>query len=102
MLMLMRCRDHSKNRYYNGFELLTMGWSDGQTFMPVDFRLSANNDSKKLICGSDVKVDNRTLATKRRVDAQTCKPTLVLDMLRAVKGTPAETKHVLFDNQNKI
>jgi len=97
--LLSRFKDHSKNnRYYKGFELLTMGWSDGQTFIPVDFRLSANKEDKKLICGTSVKEDNRTLATKRRQDARRSKPDLVLDMLRNVKGTSAEAKYVSFDS----
>jgi hypothetical protein len=75
-----------------------MGWSDGQTFLPLDFRLLANSDDKKLIEGSHVKEDNRTLATKRRKDARRDKPSLVLDMLASVKGTAAQAKYVLFDS----
>jgi len=96
--MLSRFKDHTTNRYYKGFTLLNMGWSDGQTFLPLDYRVLANADDKKLISGSRAKEDNRTLATKRRKDAQKDKPSLVLEMLKAVKGTPAETKYVLFDS----
>lgn len=96
--LLSRFKDHSENRYYKGFNLLNMGWSDGQTFLPVDYRILANADDKKLICGSYVKEDKRTLATKRRNEARRDKPSLVLDMLKSVKGTPAETKYVLFDS----
>lgn len=40
--LLARCHDHSsqKKRYYKGFRVLTMGWSDGATFMPIDFTFS--------------------------------------------------------------
>jgi hypothetical protein len=96
--LLSRFFDHSKRIYYKGFELLTMGWSDGVTFLPLDFRVSANADDKKLICGSNVKEDNRTLATKRRKNARKTKPELVLDMLKSIKGTAAQAKYVLFDS----
>ena len=96
--LLSRLYDHSKDRYYKGFAFLTMGWSDGQTFLPIDFRVTANADEQKLIKGSAVKEDKRTLATKRRKDARTGKPALVLDMLSSVKGTSAQTKYVLFDS----
>lgn len=35
--LLARCMDHSSltKRFYKGFRLLTMGWSDGATFMPL-------------------------------------------------------------------
>ena len=96
--LLSRFKDHVKNCYYKGFSLLTMGWSDGQTFLPLDFRMLANADDDKLIEGSHVKKDRRTLATKRRQDARKDKPSLVLDMLAAVKGTPAQARYVLFDS----
>jgi hypothetical protein len=37
--LLARCMDHSslKKRYYKGFRMLTLGWSDSFTFMPLDF-----------------------------------------------------------------
>jgi len=97
--LLSKFYDHSEKRYYRGFTLLTMGWTDGQTFMPIDFRVVANSDEKKLFEGSHIKKnDNRTLATKRRDDARKEKPKLVIDMLKSVKGTPAEAKYVLFDS----
>ena len=32
---LSRCYDHSKNQYYNGFNMLTVGWTDGVSFIPL-------------------------------------------------------------------
>jgi len=96
--LLSRCYDHSERRYYKGFNMLNLGWSDGQTFIPVDFRLVASGNDKNLLEGSHVKEDNRTIATKRRKDARRDKPSLVIDMLEAVKGTPSEAKYVLFDS----
>ena len=96
--LLSRCYDHAEHRYYKGFTMLNMGWSDGQTFIPVDFRLLASGNDKNLLEGSHVAKDNRTIATKRRNDARRDKPGLVLDMLGAVKGTPAQAQYVLFDS----
>jgi hypothetical protein len=96
--MLSRCYDHSEHKYYKGFTMLNLGWSDGQTFMPVDFRILASGNSKNLLEGSHVKEDDRTLATKRRKAARTKKPTLALEMLKDAKGTPAQAPYVLFDS----
>jgi len=97
--LLSKLYDHSNRRYYKGFELLTMGWTDGQTFMPIDYRVAANSDKTKLSEGPHIKKeDNRTLATKRRKDGVKEKPKLVLDMLKSVKGTAAEANYVLFDS----
>ena len=96
--LLSRCKDHSENRYYKGFTFLTLGWSDGVTFIPADFRVVASGKDENLLEGSHVKEDKRTRATKRRQDARTDKPALVLNMLERAKQTHPETKHVLFDS----
>ena len=96
--MLSRFKDHSENRYYNGFNMLNMVWSDGVTTVPVDFRMVASNNDDCLIEGSHIKEDNRTTATRRRKQARTPKPKLVLEMLEKAMGTPAQTEHVLFDS----
>jgi hypothetical protein len=96
--MLSLCYDHAQDRYYKGFTMLTMGWSDGQTFIPVDYRLLASGKDKNLLEGSHVKEDKRTIATKRRTDARTDKPSLVLNMLTNAKGTAVQTRYVLFDS----
>jgi hypothetical protein len=96
--LLSRFKDHSTNRYYKGFNMLNMGWSDGVSFVPVDFRMVASNNDDCLLEGSHIKEDNRTIATWRRRQARTPKPELVLQMLENAKGTPAQTRHVLFDS----
>ena len=96
--MLSRCYDHSKNRYYKGFTMLSLGWSDGQTFIPVSFRMLASGNMKNLLVTSSAKNDMRTLATKRRADARTEKPKLALRMLEAAKRMPKQAKYVLFDS----
>jgi hypothetical protein len=99
--MLSLCHDHSKkgkDKYYKGHTILTMGWTDGVTFIPVDYRVLSASDDKNLIHGSNIAEDNRTLATKRRNDARAGKPALVLEMLRNVKGSEADAGYVMFDS----
>jgi len=90
--LLSWCKDHSENRYYKGFTLLNMGWSDGVTFVPVDFQLAASGNDRNLLERSHIKEDHRTIATRRRKAARTEKPALVLQMLQRAKGTPAQTQ----------
>nr|WP_249305896.1 transposase [Lederbergia citrea] len=46
--LLARCFDHAsqKMRFYKGFYMLTLGWSDGMNFMPVDFSLLSAKKAK--------------------------------------------------------
>jgi len=96
--MLARCFDHAEHKYYKGHSILAMIWTDGQATVPVDYRVLSASDDKNLLEGSAFAEDNRTIATKRRKDARTGKPTLVLDMLRNVKGSQADARYVLFDS----
>lgn len=96
--LLSWCKDHSENRYYRGFGFLTMGWSDGVSFIPSDFRVVASGKDEKLLEGSHVKEDLRTRATKRRNESRMEKPKMVLQMLAKAKTINPNTKHVLFDS----
>jgi len=68
------------------------------SFIPADFRVVASGDDEKLLEGPHVKEDKRTRATKRRNQARTDKPALVLNMLERAKNIHPETKYVLFDS----
>src|SRR5699024_4385488 len=67
--LLARCFDHAsqKMRYYKGFRMLTLGWSDGATFMPIDFSLLSSQKSR--LNDIDEKIDKRTSGYKRRREA---------------------------------
>jgi len=96
--MLSRCFDHAEQKYYKGFTLLNLGWTDGETYIPVEFQMVASGDDKNLLEGSHVKEDKRTLATRRRVNARKEKTELALQMLQSIKGTPAQTPYALMDS----
>ena len=46
--LLARVYDHVEHKYRKGFSLLTLGWSDGYSFVPVGFNLlsSASKDNR--------------------------------------------------------
>lgn len=47
--------DHAKHRYTFGFRMLTLGWSDGSTFLPVNSILLSSENKKNRInlCKAD-------------------------------------------------
>jgi hypothetical protein len=59
--LLARCFDHAsqKMRFYKGFRMLTLGWSDGATFMPVDFSLLSSKTHQ--LNGISDKIDKRSV-----------------------------------------
>lgn len=95
--MASRVFDHVSMRYKTGFRLLTLGWSDGNSFVPINFSLLASSkDSNQL--GDFSKVDNRSLAGKRRKMAVTKATEVVLHLLKYAKAAGLKTRYVLFDS----
>jgi hypothetical protein len=67
--LLARVHDHTRNMYIKGFRMLTLGWSDGNTFMPLAFSLLSSEKGKNRLCTSNDKIDKRTMGYKRRTEA---------------------------------
>ncbi len=44
-----RVFDHVSMRYKKGFRLLTLGWTDGCTFLPINFSLLASANDKNVL-----------------------------------------------------
>lgn len=44
--LLARVYDHNDNRYYRGFLMLTLGWSDGSSYLPASFSLLSSANQK--------------------------------------------------------
>ena len=95
--LLSRVYDHCRHVYTCGFRLLTLGWSDGNTFIPVDTQPLASGDQKKRLHESR-SVDKRTCGYQQRVMAQTKAPLVMLDMLRSAVAAGIHAQYVLFDS----
>ena len=91
-----RVFDHVSMKYRRGYRLLTLGWSDGNSFLPIAGRLLASSDRKNIV-GTVEKTDNRSLAGKRRKQAVSKAPDVMLEMLKAAIRAGHRAKYVLFD-----
>lgn len=95
--LLAKVLDHDKKCYFKGFRTLTVGWSDGNTFLPVSFALmSSRNRNNQL--GIFKQFDHRSLAAKRRAQAQRKMNDVALELVDAALKTGIKAKYVLFDN----
>jgi hypothetical protein len=95
--LLARCFDHAsqKMRFYKGFRMLTLGWSDGATFIPVDFSLLSSKTSQ--INGISTKIDKRSSGYKRRIEALQSAPEQIPDMIRRALNSGIDASYVLMD-----
>ncbi len=76
--------------------MLTLGWSDGNTFLPVAFSMLSSQRSKNRLCDINQKIDKRTVGYKRRLEAISKMTDTMFDLLEHVKGLPAQ--YILFDS----
>ena len=75
---------------------MTLGWTDGNTFLPVNSCLLASSKESNLI-GPARQFDGRSLAAKRRRLAQTKSTDVMIELLRNALSVGHSADYVLFD-----
>lgn len=95
--LLARIYDHATHRYQKGFTMLTLGWSDGFSFVPVDFAMLSSANAGNRLQGISDKIDKRTNGYKRRAEATIKKPDAAIKLIQNAlsQGIPAD--YVLMD-----
>ena len=96
--LLARVYDHVEHKYVCGFRMLTLGWSDGNTFLPVAFSLLSSEKERNRICGIDRRIDKRTNGYKRRMESTQKSTKVMFDLLRQVQEHGVQARYLLFDS----
>ena len=94
--LLSKVFDHANSKFTRGFRLLTLGWSDGNTFLPVNSCLLSSENMKNRFNEAE-KMDKRTSGHKRRALAQTKATLVMLELIKESMQHEISAKHVLFD-----
>lgn len=96
--LLARVHDHNTGRYVRGFRMLTLGWSDGNSFVPMALSmLSSPNDKNRLAPMRDG-IDKRTIGYKRRQESMRKSTDVLVDMVSIVMTAGTKAKHLLLDS----
>lgn len=96
--LLARVFDHTTHRFVKGFNMLTLGWSDGFSFIPLDFVMLSSSNEKNRLQHIDSKIDKRTHGYKRRLEALNSKPECVSEMIDRVLNAGLSADYVLMDS----
>ncbi len=89
--------DHVDMKTRRGYRALTLGWSDGNTFIPVAHRLLSSPNEDKVL-GPQREVDGRTLAGRRRRQARRKATVVMVELLRDALKAGIKASYVLFDS----
>lgn len=95
--LLAKVYDHARHIYRFGFRMLTLGWSDGSTFLPVNSIL-LSSEKKKNRVNEAFTLDKRTAGYKRRALSMQKGTHAMLALLDAAKKAAVPAKYVLFDS----
>ncbi len=95
--LLARVYDHVEHRYTRGFRMLTLGWSDGNSFLPLSHCLLSSANRTNRLQEASGKIDARSNGGKQRKLAQSKAPAVVRQLLEEVKAAQIPAQYVLFD-----
>ena len=91
-----RVFDHTTMKYRKGYRLMTLGWTDGNTFLPVNSCLLSSSKEQNVL-GPVNSYDGRSLAAKRRRLAQTKGTDVMIELLQTAQKAGHHADYVLFD-----
>ena len=90
--------DHNSGTSLKGFKLLTLGWSDGASFLPLDFILCSSAKADKRVQGIMKALDKRTCGYKRRMEAVTKSTEHLESMVKRALSLGIEADYILMDS----
>ena len=95
--LLARVFDHCSMKYRSGFRMLTLGWSDGNSFVPVSHCLLSAAEDKNLLCEGKA-CDGRSLAGRRRLQARRKATDVMAELIHSARCAGVTARYVLFDS----
>jgi len=89
--------DHVTGKSVRGFNLLTLGWTDGFSFIPVAFNMLSSAKREKRFKETGPRIDRRTNGYKARVSATMHKPDAAIAMIREALAAGVPAQYILMD-----
>lgn len=77
--------------------MLTLGWTDGFSFVPLDFALLSSAKKENHYCEMDDSIDKRTTGYKRRQEAIQSKPEITEKLIEHTLKQGMMADYVLMD-----
>jgi len=77
--------------------MLTLGWPDGNSFVPVNHCLLSAAEDKNLLCEGKA-YDGRSLAGRRRLQARRKATDVMVELIHTAQRAGITARYVLFDS----
>jgi hypothetical protein len=96
--LLARVYDHAAHRFVRGFRMLTLGWSDGNSFVPLAFSLLSSEKAENRLHEMDQTLDRRTSGYARRRESMGKATVVLFDLLAQAQAAGVKARILLFDS----
>ena len=95
--LLARIYDHVEHKFQRGFSMLTLGWTDGYSFVPVGFNMLSSANKANRFQETTDNIDHRTNGYKARKDSMLSKPEAAIKLIKGALDSGIVADYVLMD-----
>lgn len=95
--LLARVYDHVEHKYQKGFTLLTLGWSDGYSFIPTGFNMLSSAEKSNRYQEISDTIDHRTNGYKARKESILHKTDAAILLINNALNAGIKADYVLMD-----
>ena len=95
--LLARVYDHVEHKFQKGFTLLTLGWSDGYSFIPVGFNLLSSAKKNNRYNEISENIDHRTNGYKFRKESMMSKTDAAVLLIQRTLQSGINADYLLMD-----
>ena len=95
--LLAKVFDHAGHSFVKGFIMLTLGWTDGYSFVPVGFNLLSSAKESNRYQEANDKLDKRSNGYKIRKQSMLSKPKATIKLLKNALDSGIIAEYVLMD-----
>jgi hypothetical protein len=95
--LLARVYDHVEHKFQKGFTLLTLGWSDGYSFIPVAFNMLSSATKSNRYQEISTDIDHRSNGYKVRKESMMAKTDAAVLMIQRALKSGIQADYVLMD-----
>ena len=95
--LLSKVYDHSNGRFVRGFRMLTVGWSDGSSFLPLDFAMLFSQKEQNRFQGITKEISKKSCGYRRRKEALTKSTDLLESMIKRILSSGIKAGYILME-----
>lgn len=96
--LLSKVYDHAKNKFFKGFRILQMCWSDGNSVIPLDFTLLSSAKKENRYQEMNDRIDKRSCGGRRRKESVSKSTSLIEPMLKRAMSFGIKARYLLMDS----